>query len=264
MKGKFHFSRAVILHSVVIVLLLAGSSFAVPAYTVADNPNVDISIRVLGAGPSDSDADYRWYWSEEDRFDIEFESVFGSEDIADGSEWTDISSALGTWGDVSNASIASSLGDFDGDWGPSNGDNEIAWVENEEFYSWTTIGGFGFPTDAIAAAVIFYEGPMQLETDIFFNGEYFSWYTDTDDSGSEQQHVEHIALHELGHAFSLADLYDSADSDRTMYGYSGSRDEDTTLDAGDMAALEYAYPIPEPITVLLVSLGGVLVRRKRR
>jgi hypothetical protein len=187
----------------------------------------------------------------------------GSSDISDGSAWTAVSSAIDTWDVVPNSSITSSLGGYDGDWGGLNGDNELAWIES----SWTTIGDFGFSPSAIAVAVTWYYGDptwIQVESDIFFNGENFTWYTDTDDSGSEQEFVEHIALHELGHAFSLKDLYSSDDADRTMYGYSGNRNEDITLHSGDVAALEYAYPIPEPATIALLGLGALsLIRRKK-
>lgn len=258
-------TKVVFVSSVLIISLIASSALAAPIYITPEypDPELEISINAVGTPSEDSDQPYRWYWAYEDRFDISFELVLGSADIADGSDWTSVSSALGTWNVVPNASIISSLGGYDGDWGGDNGDNELAWVES----GWTTIGGFGFSPSAIAVAVTWYYGDptwIQVESDIFFNGEHFTWYTDTDDSGSEQEFVEHLALHELGHAFSLIDLYDSADVDRTMYGYSGNRDEDITLHPGDVAALEYAYPIPEPATICLFSLGALGLLRKRR
>ena len=158
--------------------------------------------------------------------------------------------------------MSSSLNSYDGDWGASNGDNELAWVES----GWTTVGGFGFSPLAIAVAVTWYDADtlVQAESDIFFNGQHFTWYTATDDSGSEEEFVEHIVLHELGHAFSLKDLYDLDDSVRTMYGSSGDRNEDITLHAGDIVALECAYPIPEPVTLALLLLGAVALLRRRK
>jgi hypothetical protein len=248
----------------VAVLFIAGTALAAPMYVTPENPDpqIGISINAVGTLPEDSDLPFRWYWSYEDRFNINFESVLGSADITDGSDWTAVSSAINTWDIVPNSSITSSLGGYDGDWGGLNGDNELAWIEN----GWTTFAGFGFRSNAIAVTVTWYypDTLIQVESDIFFNGDNFTWYTDTDDSGSEREFVEHIALHELGHAFSLKDLYSSDDADRTMYGYSGNRNEDITLHSGDVAALEYAYPIPEPATICLLGLGALGLLKKRR
>ena len=246
-----------------MITMITCSVLAVPVYEVGGNIGTGIGMKIgaVGTSPEDSDLPIRWYWTYGDRFDINFEKVFGSDDITDGSDWTSVSGALDTWEAVSGASAAASpLGGFDGDWGALNGDNEIGWVESD----WTSVGNFNFSENAIAVTVSWYDTAtfVQLETDIFFNGEYFSWYTDTDDSGSEPQFVGHIALHELGHAFSLTDLYDSVDSTRTMYGYGGFRNEDTTLHPGDEAALEYAYPVPEPMTITFFALAGLFFRKK--
>jgi len=248
--------------SVVMSFMILEITLASPVYQINEitDDQIAVNISQIGTVPEDSVYPFRWYWSYDDRFHIGFESVTGSYDIADGSDWQAVTSAINTWQAVPGASITSSLGSYDGDWGALNGDNELSWVES----GWQTIGDFGFASNAIGVAITWYYSDtfVQVETDIFFNGEFFTWYTDTDDSGSEQEYVEHIALHELGHGFSLADLYDSADADRTMYGISGFRNEDITLHPGDIAALEYAYPIPEPTTVLLLGLGTVALRRK--
>lgn len=250
--------------SVLMSFMILEVTLASPVYKINEitDDRIAVDVRQLGTGPEDSVLPYRWYWYYDDRFHIGFEFVMGSVNIGDGSDRGAVSSAINTWAAVPGSSITSSLHDYNGDWEGNNGDNEISWVEAD----WQTIGDFGFSPDAIGVAVTWYysDTKIQLETDIFFNGEFFTWYTDTDDSGSEQEFVEHIALHELGHGFSLADLYDSADVDRTMYGFSGFRNEDITLDPGDITALEYAYPIPEPGTVLLVGLGGLALMRKRR
>lgn len=250
--------------SVLMVFMIVEAALAVPLYTTNQitNERIVVEIMHIGSAPEDSVKPYRWYWSYAERFPIEFESVTGSADIADGSDWQAVSSALDTWEAVPNASITSLLNSWDGDWGALNGDNELSWVEE----GWQSIGGFGFSPSAIGVAVTWYYSDtlIQIESDIFFNGENFTWYTATDDSGSEEEFVEHIALHELGHGFSLADLYDAADADRTMYGYSGYRNEDVTLHAGDIAALEYAYQIPEPGTILLLGLGGLALMKRCR
>ncbi|HEW79379.1 MAG TPA: PEP-CTERM sorting domain-containing protein [Phycisphaerales bacterium] len=257
-------TKLIFVSFVLMMSLIAGSTLAVPVYSPGQitDEQIVINITAIGAAPEDSAADYRWYWSYDNRFPIEFEAVYGSADIADGSEWEAVSSVLDTWEAVPNASITSSLSSFDGDWGARNGDNELAWVES----GWDSIGGFGFGPNTIAATVTWYyeDTFVQAESDIFFNGENFTWYTDTDDSGGEEEYIEHIALHELGHAFSLDDLYDPADMDRTMYGYSGYRDEDVALQTADAAALEYAYMVPEPATIAMLGLGSLALLRKRR
>lgn len=257
-------TRPVFIWSFLVVFVIFDVTLAMPVYipNQATDNQIAVEIRHLGASPEDSDRPYRWYWSYEDRFPIEFESVLGSADISDGSDWQAVSSALDRWEAVPNSSITSSLNSWDGDWGGLNGDNELSWIETD----WQSIGDFNFSPDAIGVAVTWYytDTLIQVESDIFFNNENFSWYTDTDDSGLEQEFVEHIVLHELGHSFSLADLYDLADADRTMYGYSGYRDEDVTLHAGDIAALEYAYPVPEPGAILLIGLGGLALSGRRR
>ena len=49
-----------------------------------------------------------------------------------------------------------------------------------------------------------------------------------------------------------------------MYGYSGYRDEDVTLDLGDIAALGFAYPVPEPAAISLLGIGSLTLLRKRK
>ncbi len=254
-------TKTVFVWSFLMVFMIVRATFSTPVYIPSQTTDdrIVVEINHIGTAPEDSVLPYRWYWSYKDRFTIEFESVSGSADIADGSDWTAVSSALGSWQAVPNTSIANSLSSYDGDWGGLNGDNELSWVES----NWQS---YGFNPNAIGVTMTWYYNDtlVQVESDIFFNGENFTWYTYTDDSGLEYVFVEHIALHELGHAFSLSDLYNPNDADRTMYGYSGYRNEDVTLDEGDIDALEYAYPIPEPGMVLLVGSGSLALFRKRR
>lgn len=79
-----------------------------------------------------------------------------------------------------------------------------------------------------------------LDSDIKFNTVDFTWST----SGSASSYdVQNIATHEFGHSLHLADLYSSADSQKTMYGY-GSRGETKkrTLTSDDIRGISYLYP----------------------
>ncbi|MCK5344579.1 MAG: PEP-CTERM sorting domain-containing protein [Candidatus Heimdallarchaeota archaeon] len=203
------------------------------------------------SGPSASVEPYRWYWGMENQFPLSFELVVGSEDISDGSDFTSIDRALSTWSNVSGSSISASSSAYDGDWGALNDDNEIGWIES----GWESDYGYSPTVIALAHTWYYTDTLEQIETDIMVNGDNFSWYTGTDDSGFEQFYVEHILLHELGHAFSLSDLYDAEDIDRTMYGYGGYRQEDTILHRGDELALAYAYAIPEPSMIFMFLFG---------
>ncbi|MFO0753453.1 MAG: matrixin family metalloprotease [Thermodesulfovibrionales bacterium] len=78
-----------------------------------------------------------------------------------------------------------------------------------------------------------------IDSDITFNTNY-TWKTDGSSGAYDMQNV---ATHELGHSLSLADLYAAADSEKTMYGYSGAGEtKKRTLDQDDIDGISYLYP----------------------
>jgi len=54
--------------------------------------------------------------------------------------------------------------------------------------------------------------------------------------------LQNIATHELGHALGLADLYDDACSEQTMYGYASIEEtKKRDLETGDKAGIAVLY-----------------------
>ncbi|MFH1503165.1 MAG: matrixin family metalloprotease [Candidatus Diapherotrites archaeon] len=78
-----------------------------------------------------------------------------------------------------------------------------------------------------------------VEWDMVFN-DNFIWGDAT--INSSVMDFENIATHELGHAVGMDDLYNSACSDQTMYGYSWNGDiSKRDLASGDIAGIRALY-----------------------
>ena len=75
------------------------------------------------------------------------------------------------------------------------------------------------------------------ESDLVFNTGK-KWSNSPQSRGSGTYDVRALALHELGHALGLADLYGSGDKEQVMYGYNAYRRE---LNDGDIAGLKKLY-----------------------
>ena len=116
--------------------------------------------------------------------------------------------------------------------------NSTAWGVNDG----KNIVCFGSIPDAGVLAVNnfwFYSSTGQMiDSDIKFNTNY-AWGTD----GSQSKYdVQNVATHELGHSLSLADLYEPADSEKTMFGYSSAGEtKQRTLDQDDINGIIYLY-----------------------
>ncbi len=108
--------------------------------------------------------------------------------------------------------------------------------------SWENIDG---PEGILAQCTIWFNvfNQIIIETDIVFDDSE-DWST-TGKSNSFD--VQNIGTHEVGHTLLLEDLYDSSDSEETMYGYGSiGETKKRTLNAGDIAGIRHIYPIPTP------------------
>jgi len=129
---------------------------------------------------------------------------------------------------------------------PSDGYNVV---------SWQPIDG---PNGVLAQATCWYNRSTKLmiEFDIVFD-EDETWST-AEEPGKYD--IQNVGTHEAGHTLVLEDLYDSADSEQTMYGYSSpSETKKRTLEAGDIAGIRYIYPSPKPVYTITTSPSGLEV-----
>lgn len=174
-------------------------------------------------------------------------------------EFTAIQSALQTWNNVTTTYANFQYGGTTSNTSARTLDNTnlMMWVET----GWLTL--FPGQTNAVAIATTWYVGDTNVETDISFNGDLFTW---SDNGEVGKFDVQNLATHELGHTISLADLYGGGDSEKTMYGYSVSGEtKKRTLELDDEDGIRYVYFSPTVSGTLaedqrwVPSLGGTTV-----
>jgi hypothetical protein len=97
------------------------------------------------------------------------------------------------------------------------------------------------PLGTLAENVFWYNpttGRM-YDSDLEFNTSY-QWATT---GAAGYYDVQGIGTHEMGHSLSLADLYGSGDTAKTMYGYSSEGEtKKRTLTSDDINGINYLYP----------------------
>jgi len=99
-----------------------------------------------------------------------------------------------------------------------------------------------YPNDNVIAITSYWRNPRtkaMVEFDIKFNTR-FAWGDAT--INPSVMDLQDIATHELGHGVGLADVYNSACSEVTMYGYSGyGETKERTLESADITGLQLMY-----------------------
>lgn len=134
--------------------------------------------------------------------------------------------AAQTWNDVTASTFDfSNGGSTTADTYSQNGVNEVFWSSSE------------LGAGTLAAAGIWFTGSVIDEVDVCFNDTY-TW---GDGSGGSYD-IQTIAVHELGHALNLRDMYGDGDSDKIMYGYGSGGAQKRTLHADDEAGIAWIYP----------------------
>ncbi len=95
-----------------------------------------------------------------------------------------------------------------------------------------------YRSGVIAVTMFWVSGTSMVEIDLRFN-TYYKWSTTGE---STKMDLQNIATHEFGHWAGLDDIYDSAHSWLTMYGYSNyGITYQRTLCPGDVLGLESVY-----------------------
>ena len=137
--------------------------------------------------------------------------------------------------------------------GTSSGTSVSGNGINLIFFSLSPPGG----GDYIAANYSWSTWGDIYETDIVFNDADYTFYHGGG-SCSGRMDIRNIITHELGHSLCLSDLYDSGDSQKTMYGYSSPCEtKKRTLHSDDIAGIIAIYggeptdatpPAPDPMS----------------
>ncbi len=141
-----------------------------------------------------------------------------------------IQAAARTWSEVQGADFRFTYG------GPTT--REVPVLDGYNVIRWNT--GLGGPI-AIAYMWYYYPSGQIIETDIAFDDDW-NWSAG-ESCPPYTLDVQNFAAHELGHWLHLGDLYNSADSEKTMYGY-GSYEETKkrTLHSDDIEGIRFIYP----------------------
>lgn len=123
--------------------------------------------------------------------------------------------------------------------------NDASW--DDDFPDGRNELVFGdYPEHGVIAVTVvwgYFSGPPGkrkiTEFDILFDTD-FTWGDATENP--EVMDLQNIATHEIGHGLGLADLYEEACADESMYGYSTEGEtKKSDLNTGDIAGIQELY-----------------------
>ncbi len=146
-----------------------------------------------------------------------------------------ISAGAGEWDSHTSAELFSTYSiDLNSSW-----DDDAPDGRNELLFD-------NFPEQGVIAVTVtwgYFTGPPGrreiIEFDILFDTD-FVWGDATADSSLMD--LQNITAHEIGHGIGLADIYETACSEVTMYGYSEEGEtKKRTLETADITALQELY-----------------------
>ena len=154
-----------------------------------------------------------------------------------------IQTAIQTWTDVRAAGLAFVYGGATAKTGANHAVND-----GENIVTFEAMGQNGTLAEN---AYWFYSSGAMIDSDIQFNTSY-SWSTNL---AQNTYDVQNVGTHEFGHSLCLKDLYNGADSDKTMYGYASQGEtKKRTPHQDDIDGIIYLYPAPY-VTATPASVG---------
>jgi len=187
------------------------------------------------------------HWDQNDLPITYYINEDGTSDVAGTEEFQEVQECFQAWEDDSASSIDYTYR------GTTTRSNES--LDGYNVVSWQPIDG---PGQTLAQTAYWYNPLTQLmiEFDIIFD-EDETWST----SGEPDKHdIQNVGTHEVGHTLVLEDLYDPADSEQTMYGYSFlGETKKRTLEEGDLEGLRYIYPSSNPVYTITTSPSGLQI-----